>query len=197
MRVNPCRFQSMFIVFWPSYSGQRRTDFPDRDFPRPIINHILASSKRRSFEDYIRIAYFVIRSPASNLMVLNQSSLFPEICYPFQTFFWSGQRRTDFEVRDFPRPSITSHFGKPRTTIISGQVWPTNIAIWSPVSNLIVLNQSSLFPEICYTFQTFLWSGQRRTDFEENHTLTKSVFFFTPGLRQVLGQKNYFRDIFL
>jgi len=35
------------------------------------------------------------------------------------------------------------------------------------VSDVMVLNQSSLFPEICYTFQTVFGSGQRRTDFFE------------------------------
>lgn len=71
-------------------SGQRRTDFPDRDFPRPLLHHLFASSDRRLFLAYMLLDYIVIRSPESNLMVLNQSSLFPEICYTFQTFFGSG-----------------------------------------------------------------------------------------------------------
>lgn len=34
-------------------SGQRRTDFPDRDFPRPLVHHLFASPDRRLFLAYM------------------------------------------------------------------------------------------------------------------------------------------------
>ena len=57
--------------------------YQDRDFPRPLIHYLLAGLEPRSFRANMRLEYIVIRSPVSDLMVLNQSLLFPEICFEF------------------------------------------------------------------------------------------------------------------